>query len=209
MRLTPARVFSYMRHAAAAVGLLAALAAPFAGAGAGTPDLRGRLLVAADTMPDPRFQRTVIYLFDHDAGGGTLGLVVNKPLGDMPLGEFLDSIGVETPSPLGQVKAYYGGPVEPSRAFLLLPPAEATEANDDPAPAVVSSLDSVLSAMADIDRPERSIFVLGYSGWSSGQLEAEITAGNWHIIPFDQGLVFGEGLDQMWNRALTRRAIEL
>ncbi len=207
MHHTPARVMSYMRYGMAAVGLLAVLGMPTTSAQPAFDALRGQLLVAADTMPDPRFERTVIYLVDHDAQSGTLGLVVNQPLGDVPIDEFLSSIGAEVPPIVGQVRAYYGGPVEPSRVFLLLPPP--TEADGDPTPAVVTTLDSILNVIKGDNRPEQSIFVFGYAGWSSGQLEAEIAAGDWHIIPFDETLVFGGEFDEMWDRALQRRAIEL
>ncbi|MHA1567181.1 MAG: YqgE/AlgH family protein [Alphaproteobacteria bacterium] len=191
----------------AAAGMLALLATPQAGAETASVVLPGQLLVAADTMTDPRFEHTVIYVVDHSAQSGTLGLVVNQPLGDIPLKEFLDSIGAKTPAPVGQIRAYYGGPVEPSRVFLLLPPSP--QANNDSTPAVVTTLDNVLNAINDENRPEQSILTLGYAGWSSGQLEAEIAAGDWHVIPFDETLVFGGENEQMWGRALQRRAIEL
>src|SRR5262249_42197085 len=60
--------------------------------------LAGQLLVATPEMPDPRFARTVIYMIQHDASGAE-GVVVNRPLGDIPLATLLkqmrmDSAGV-------------------------------------------------------------------------------------------------------------------
>src|SRR4051794_41967983 len=38
----------------------------------------GQLLVAAPDLTDPNFDRTVVFLLDHD-GSGSLGVVVNRP----------------------------------------------------------------------------------------------------------------------------------
>ncbi len=169
--------------------------------------LTGKLLVAAETMGDPRFRETVIFIVDHDQQSGALGLVVNQPLGDMPLEALFDGIGADAPPGTDQIRAHYGGPVEPWRIFLLLPPSSQQEGS--PTPAVVASLDNILRVIGDKDRPAQSMFVLGYAGWSPGQLEAEIAAGDWDIIPFEETLVFGGEFEQMWDRAILRRAVEL
>ncbi len=207
MWLTPARGESYLRQALGVAGLLALFSLTPAAAEQHPATLTGQLLVAADAMPDPRFQKTVIYIVNYDEKGGALGLVVNQPLGDMPLDKLLNGTGADAARKAGQILARYGGPVEPSRAFLLLPPPPGATGN--PAPAVVATLDNVISMIGDEDRPEQLIFTLGYAGWSPGQLEAEIATGNWDVIPFDEALVFGGEFEQMWARAVLRRATDL
>jgi hypothetical protein len=44
------------------------------------PPLAGQLLVAAPSMSDPRFERTVTLIVQYDPGG-TLGIVINRPIG--------------------------------------------------------------------------------------------------------------------------------
>ena len=85
--------------------------------------VQGRFLVANPTMPDPRFRRTVILMVRHDKDGA-LGLVINKPIGvaevtqeNEPLNEE-DGTEVD-PSILLRIPAYYGGPVEPNKAFVI------------------------------------------------------------------------------------------
>ena len=39
--------------------------------------LKGRLLIAMPTMPDPRFHRSLVYLCEHTADGA-MGLIVNR-----------------------------------------------------------------------------------------------------------------------------------
>jgi putative transcriptional regulator len=60
--------------------------------------LAGQLLVAMPQMPDQRFARSVIFLCAHSGEDGAMGLVVNKPLGSLTLGELFAQLDIE-PSP--------------------------------------------------------------------------------------------------------------
>src|SRR5512136_1574069 len=67
--------------------------APSAGPRAG--GLAGQFLVATDELNDPRFVHTVIYMIQHD-GNGAMGLVINRPMGTVPLAKLLDELGVDS-----------------------------------------------------------------------------------------------------------------
>ena len=56
------------------------------------PSLVGQLLVAAPGVGDPRFERTVILIVEQGPDG-TLGIVVNKPIGDQPLASVFQALG--------------------------------------------------------------------------------------------------------------------
>ena len=47
--------------------------------------LVGRFLVAAPSMPDERFQKSVVFICKHD-DDGALGIIVNNKVDDLPLG---------------------------------------------------------------------------------------------------------------------------
>ena len=83
-----------------------------------TGNLTGQLLVATPLMPDPRFMRTVIYMVQHDSGG-TMGLVLNRPMVEIPLARLLEQLGIESKDASGTVRTHYGGPVERTRGFVL------------------------------------------------------------------------------------------
>ena len=51
--------------------------------------LTGRLLVATPDLRDPNFSRTVIYIVE-DGPGGTIGFIVNRPLGAGPAARVLE-----------------------------------------------------------------------------------------------------------------------
>ena len=171
--------------------------------------LGGRLLVATDTIRDPRFAHTVIYVVRHRAEGA-FGLVVNLPIGDVPIELALKSFGLEVPPNSGAVRVYYGGPVEARRGFVLHTPdwsGEGTTVID--AHFAVTEDPHILQAIAAGSGPRRSIFCLGYAGWGPGQLDAEMTTGAWGVAPADEKLVFDEDPQQKWIEATTRRLLDL
>ena len=80
--------------------------------------LSGQLLVALPSLSDPRFTRTVIYMVKHDASGAT-GLIINRPIGDVPISVLLKQTGLPETGATGSIKLHVGGPVEPTRISVL------------------------------------------------------------------------------------------
>lgn len=169
----------------------------------------GQLLVATTQMGDPRFKETVIYMVNHGSKGA-LGLVVNRLYGSGPMHQFLKGLGMEIDDARGELRVYYGGPVEPGRGFVL-------HSSDYSGPGTMAvkggvsvSMDSaVLKAMAEGRGPRQSLFALGYAGWAPGQLEGEIARGDWVTAPADEALVFDERLDDKWKRAAEHAGVAL
>ena len=42
----------------------------------------------------------------------------------------------------------------------------------------------------------------GYAGWGPGQLEGELAAGAWAIVPANAEVLFDSPLDEMWTQLL-------
>jgi putative transcriptional regulator len=49
----------------------------------------------------------------------------------------------------------------------------------------------------------------GYAGWGPGQLEREIEAGAWFIVPAEPGDVMSDDPEQLWKRVLRRQGGQL
>ena len=207
-----------LRRIAGAGGTAGALAAalvlcgPALGkpaAGARKAGLTGRLLVARPEMNDPRFARAVIYMVRHDADGA-LGLIVNRPYREVPIVELLDRLGLDHQGVAGSLRMHYGGPVEPGRVFVLHTAdwrGEGTQVIGDGI--ALTGPPGVLRAIGAGAGPRRALLVLSYSGWGPGQLEREVRAGGWIDVAADAALVFDDDAGTKWERAMSRREIEL
>ena len=171
--------------------------------------LKGQLLVASPGMVDPNFAKTVVYMVEHD-DLGAMGLVINRPLGEVPLRELLEGLGEQGSESDDAISVYSGGPVEPKRGFVL----HSSDVLLDDSIAVdealaVTSKPEILKSIAEGKGPERAIFLLGYAGWAPGQLEAEIAAGAWESVPADEAIVFDEADSEKWDLAIGRHSVDL
>ena len=193
-----------------ALGLIAFLAAGAAtGAIAGAAQaasLAGKVLVAHEGMPDPRFQETVIYLVNHDETGA-FGLVVNKPRAAGPIATLLEQLGIDAgeygDEVQGSVTLHYGGPVEPERGFVLHSPDYDVDGTRQLTRGV--ALTDSPEVLIDIGLgrgPRRSLVIFGYSGWGPLQLEGELARGDWKVVDADADLVLGSDHEDKWRHAL-------
>ncbi|MFV8756513.1 YqgE/AlgH family protein [Nannocystaceae bacterium ST9] len=178
------------------------------------PSLARHLLCAVPQLLDPNFHRSVVLMLEHGQRGA-LGLVLNNPM-PTTLREVAESLDLEwAGDPEARVRL--GGPVEPVRGWILHDQPEWDAEGESVAPGLwlTTSLDPVIRAEhtrfgAD---DARFLFLLGYAGWARGQLEAEIAAGSWVLVPvLDPGEEVGSGVqvdflfdappDEMWQLAL-------
>lgn len=178
------------------------------------PSLARHLLCAVPQLLDPNFHRSVVLMLEHGSRGA-LGLVLNNPM-PTTLREVAESLELEwVGDPEARVRL--GGPVEPVRGWILHDQPDWDAEGESVAPGLwlTTSLDPVLRdehttfGVGDA----RFLFLLGYAGWAGGQLEAEIAAGSWVLVPvLDPGEAVGSGVpvdflfdakpDQMWKQAL-------
>ena len=74
------------------------------------------LLVSMPQMVDPNFSRSVILLAEYGPNGA-FGLVVNRQMAEPAM----EVVRAEPPMPIRpDVHLFVGGPVEPTRAWVLL-----------------------------------------------------------------------------------------
>ena len=173
------------------------------------PLLVGQLLVAAPGVGDPRFERTVIPIVEQGPDG-TLGIVINKPIGEQPLASVFQALGQKDGDATGSVRVFSGGPVQPEVGFVVHSP-------DYRRPETVAITDrlSMTSSMAilrDIGNrrgPAKVLVAFGYAGWGPDQLEHEVEQRAWRIAEADPTLVFDEDRDHVWEDARKRRTEHL
>jgi putative transcriptional regulator len=176
------------------------------GTGSPAASLAGRFLVAAPSMPDERFQKSVVFICKHDTDGA-LGIIVNSKVDDLPLGQVYKQLGIEVPAAAAERPVLLGGPVDTSRGLVL---HSADYKRDetlliDGGFALTASLE-ILKDMAGGGGPKQAWLALGHSGWGPGQLDQEMHQDNaWLVVDGDAALVFDADFgEKKWQRALDR-----
>jgi putative transcriptional regulator len=156
------------------------------------PSVAGQLLIAMPSLIDPHFGGSVVFVADHTPKGA-MGIVINRP-SDMSVGNLFNRIDLQTQDhPLGEQLVLVGGPVQTDRGFVLHEPVGhwSSTLTVSPGLGLTSSRD-ILEASAKGKGPQRFLVALGYSGWSAGQLDAELSANAWLTVPVHDTALFFE-----------------
>jgi putative transcriptional regulator len=167
--------------------------------------LTGQLLIAMPQMDDPFFERSVVYLCSHSPEEGAMGLIVNKTIDSLTMDGFYAQLKIEPVIQPQSQPVHFGGPVATGHGFVLHSPDYREEAtlNIGGEFAMTTTLD-ILRAKAKGEGPRQSLVALGYAGWGPRQLDAEIQANGWLLVPADTSLVFETEDDSKWQRALAK-----
>jgi putative transcriptional regulator len=193
----------------ALLGVLASVTATPSDAAEATPSLKGQLLIATPAMRDPRFDRAVILMLQHD-GDGAMGIVINRPLGERPLADLLAAFGDKDTAASGSVRVFLGGPVQLEVGFVIHgSDYRRPETLDVDARFAATPSREVLRDIARNAGPMKSLIAFGYAGWAPGQLEGELARNVWYTAPADPGLVFDDDRDKVWEHAAARRTQDL
>ncbi len=155
----------------------------------------GKFLVARREMPDPNFAKSVVLLLEYSEGGA-LGLVINRPskVELSTLAEEFEGLASST-EPI-----YVGGPVPAESLFVIFRAEKAPEGSEPVFGKVhVTRSATVLQGLVDADRPTDYRVFFGYAGWAPGQLDNEISRGDWHVVDPDEESVFAARPAEVWE----------
>ena len=172
-------------------------------------DLTGKLLIALPSIGDERFERSVILLCAHSEDYA-MGIVLNKPMIGLKLGQLLDQLEVPVDVTLPNTFVLDGGPVSSDRGFVIHTDdvvCEGATLDIGGEMCMTATLD-MLHAIGSKSGPRQSVLALGYSGWGAGQLEDELAGNAWLVGQADSELVFGHAHEDKWEVALQRIGID-
>lgn len=157
----------------------------------------GVLLIADPFLKDPNFMRTVVLLTEH-RGDGSIGFVINRQY-ENTLDELLPEIEGH------QLPVYYGGPVQMNTIHFLHRYPELITGGVEIMKDVFwgGDFDAVVDLInrGEAD-PDKIRFYIGYSGWSSGQLEVEMEEKTWLTVEATRQLIFHPSVQDIWKDAL-------
>ena len=156
-------------------------------------------------MQSDYFSHSVTLLIEHNQAGA-FGLVINKPL-QANLRELLAEQDITCHADILLLES---GPVEQNRLFFV-------HSNDKTYQdsvainehlSLTTSLELVEAISAGVG--PRNLFAgLGYAGWSAGQLEREIAADVWLVVPYKHDIVFETPFDERPVKAAESIGIDL
>jgi len=163
----------------------------------------GKILIAEPFMTEPTFSRTVIGLCDYSKKEGTVGFILNKPM-KVDLKELIPGISVDIDYRVG-----YGGPVGNDTLHYIHNIGDLLEESQLVTRGVYWSgnyekLKTLINS--GLVGPDNIRFYIGYSGWSPGQLEAEMeNSKTWVVSELDPNYVFKTRYSKMWQQALNHK----
>ena len=166
-------------------------------------NLSNHFLIAMPSMHDPIFGGSVVYLCEHNSYGA-LGVVINKPM-DVTLDYLLGRLNLKSDIavPPVQKPVMFGGPVQEDRGFVLhSPDAEFNSMLKISDQIAFTTSRDVLEAIASGTGPQRLLVSIGYSGWSAGQLEDEISRNGWLTVVADPEIIFDLPIPERYTAAI-------
>jgi putative transcriptional regulator len=171
-------------------------------------NLRNHFLVAMPGLSDPLFANSITYICDHSAEGA-MGLVVNRAM-DLHLSDVFEQMSLHYKEECGKAPILAGGPVNTQRGFVLHPVGSIWQSTIQITEGIaLTASRDIVAAIANGEGPENALFVLGYSGWSAGQLEREIKENSWLTVPADVDILFNTPLEQRWHAAAMRLGVDM
>lgn len=173
-------------------------------------NLTGKILIASPyTMEGNVFHQSLIYVVHHNADGA-VGFIFNRLINNAPVNNLFKQIDPTIDLSMLNLDIHIGGPVELERGFFLhsadydknlLFKAEGAEI------AISSNLE-ILKDITSGKGPKSNMFIIGYTGWSSGQMELELQSNLWIVLEPDKDLIFSSDNNSKWIKALGKLGID-
>jgi putative transcriptional regulator len=159
----------------------------------------GCLLVASPALADPNFAHSVVLLVEHH-DDGSVGVVLNRP-SEVTVPSLLAALGPLAANP---PVVFAGGPVQRDGVLGLGRCPETSTVSRPVFPGI-----GVVDLDADPDLLEAEVIEVrlfaGYAGWSPGQLDDELEAGGWFVVPASPEDVFTPAPEGLWADVLRRQ----
>lgn len=158
---------------------------------------KGNLLIAQPALFDDVFNRTVIYLADHNEYG-SIGFILNKPI-HQTLNSYVSELETD-------FTVYEGGPVETENLYYL-----------HKRPDLIADSEHIshnLYWSGDYEDVRRAInkklihqneirFYLGYSGWGENQLQNEVDDKAWVVVN-EKIDIFDNWNSELWKQLMQK-----
>lgn len=163
--------------------------------------LTGKFLISTPTIDEGPFKKSVIYICLHNQEGA-MGLMFSNKLLKFTFEDLLQQLNITENKYSRQISLLSGGPVDPSRGFVIHSSEFKTKTSVHIEPDMSFSLSTdVIKAIAENKGPNKFSIFLGYSAWKAGQLENEIKNNYWLIADLSSNFIFDVPIEKRWDYA--------
>ncbi len=155
------------------------------------------------------FAHSLTYICEHSQNGA-MGLVINRKI-NLTVGEIFAQMNIASNDhEIAHHPAYLGGPVDQEHGFVLHSSDVAWSNSIRTGKGVtLTSSREVLESLANGSGPKQAIVVLGYTGWTAGQLEHELQQNQWLTCQANPEIIFNVGSEKKLNAAAATLGIDL
>lgn len=156
---------------------------------------KGKLLIAEPALSgDVSFSRSVVLLAEHNKEG-SVGFILNKPL-QYSISDLVSEINVS-------FQVFNGGPVDQDNLYFIHKVPELIENSIEISDGIYwgGDFEKIVELLNTNTISNTDIrFFLGYTGWSSLQLDKELSSKSWVILPnkYESGII-QKGSDAFWK----------
>lgn len=164
-------------------------------------NLVDQYLLATPSIQDPLFASSLVYMCEHSEEG-SMGVVVNH-LSDQTLENIFQQLEIKCMHrPTLDTAVFIGGPVSLQQGFVLHTSTQPWDKSLEIGKGTyLTSSRDILEAIAVQKGPEQFLIILGFSGWSAGQLEQELQDNAWLTARSNLSITFNSDIDQKWQMA--------
>jgi len=160
------------------------------------PD-KGYVLISEPFLGDIYFKRSIVFITEHN-NDGTVGFVLNKPVG-VNVSEVINNFpGIDSPVTMG-------GPVGMDSIYFI-------HTLGGIIPNSIHVYENIYWG-GDFDHLKKLInegkiddnqvrFFVGYSGWEPQQLDKEINENSWLVTKIDPEIIMSTYSEDMWKNSL-------
>lgn len=160
---------------------------------------KGKILISEPFLSDYYFKRSVVLLAEHNEEG-TFGLIINKPV-DLILNDILHDF------PEFDATVYLGGPVKTDSLYFIHTLGDRLENSLEILHGLYWGGDiELVKELIKLGKisPNEIKFFIGYSGWVSKQLEAELARNSWLVANIKANQVMNSDPNKLWDESLKK-----
>lgn len=161
------------------------------------------------------FENTITYVFEHSEDGA-LGFVVNRPA-PISTAEVYRQLDIDIVESVTDSVVFEGGPIDSQRGFILFDAASDITIDSEELESHIEAGDhgvnlcgstGLLDSIGAGNGPQDYLLLLGYAGWSAGQLESEMAENSWLTCAASSDILFRANYQHRFDLAANSLGVD-